>query len=223
MNWPTTAELCEVVPPPPGYGYSVPSAADVPRVVRALHEWAPAMAVGNASCFLREDFYTGHVNLQGSRGADYFVLQFTKGSEWAGMLAVERDRDAQVLYGRVGVIGVPYRGTGLASTFAPLMEAMGVAMGLGMVYGLATLQVPYMQQAFEKAGWQLVGIMPGFDRELVQPAVIKRVFEAIYAKVLVPDSEILYPSAHGMTRSTHRLFDLLYGMPMSDCAPATLR
>lgn len=210
MNWPTAAELFEAVPPPEGYAYAVPSVADVPRLVRALQVWAPAMAVGNASCFLREDFYTGQVDLHGSSGKGYFVLLFTKkGSEWAGMLAVERDRDAQVLYGRVGVIGVQNRGAGLAGTFAPLMEAMGVAMGLGMVYGLATLKVPYMQQAFEKAGWRLVGIMPGFDRELVGPGVIKRVFEAIYAKVLVPQSELLYPDEHGMTSSTRQLFELL--------------
>jgi hypothetical protein len=87
---------------------------------------------------------------------------------------------------------------------------MGNAMGMGMVYGLATLKVPNMQVGFEKAGWQLIGIIPGFDKELVGPGEVKRVFEAIYVKVLVAESEFLHPSAAGMTPGTNALFNRLY-------------
>jgi len=90
------------------------------------------------------------------------------------------------------------------------MEAMGIAMGMGMVYSLATLKVPHMQVGFEKAGWKLIGIMPGFDRELVRPGEVKRVFEAIYVKVLVTSSEFVRPTTHGMTPTTRALFDLLF-------------
>ena len=33
---------------------------------------------------------------------EFFALLVRKGSEWAGMLAVQRDRDSQVLYGPDG-------------------------------------------------------------------------------------------------------------------------
>ena len=79
-----------------------------------------------------------------------------------------------------------------------------------MVYGLATLKVPTMQVSFEKAGWQLIGIIPGFDRELIGPGQVKRVFEAIYVKVLVTEDEFLRPSAAGMTTMTNALFNFLY-------------
>lgn len=210
LQWPTAAELAARVPAPPGYNYVLPAAVDVPRLVRAVDDWFPGLAVGNASCFLREDFYTDRVCLDGERDGDYFVLLYRQGQEWAGMLAVERDRDSQVIYGRVGTVAGPHRGAGLSRTFPPLMEAMGRAMGMGMVYSLCTLKVPQMQRCFERSEWQLVGVMPGFDREVVERGVVKRVFEAIYVKVLVADAELLRPQTQGMTAATRSLFELLY-------------
>ena len=66
-----------------------------------------------------------------------------------------------------------------------------------------------MQATFERMGWQLVGITPGFDQEVVEPGVVKRVYEAVYAKVLVPD-ELLRPRAHDLTPGVKVLFDLLF-------------
>ena len=215
-DWPQPASLALAVPPPEGYRYVVPTLADVPALVRAVDDWFPGLAVGNASCFLRVPFYAEQVHLADSANDpadasdDFFVLLFKQGEDWAGMLAVERDRDSQVLYGRVGTVGAAHRGVGLSKTFAPLMEAMGVAMGMGMVYSLATLKVPHMQRCFERAGWQLVGVMPGFDREVVESGVAKRVFEAIYVKVLAARTELLHPSVEGMTAATRSLYESLY-------------
>jgi hypothetical protein len=210
MQWPTGEQLAQRVDAPEGYHYEVPALADVPALVRAVDDWFPGLAVGNASCFLREQFYRDRVHLEDSPRGEFFVLLFKRGSLWAGMLAVELDRDSQVLYGRVGTVGLDHRGAGLSTTFPPLMEAMGEAMGVGMVYSLATLKVPHMQRGFERGGWQLVGVMPGFDREVVENGVVKRVFEAIYVKVLAAQSELLYPGVQGMTASTRRLYELLY-------------
>jgi len=58
-------------------------------------------------------------------------------------------------------------------------------------------------------GWQLIGITPGFDREMIEPGVVKRVYEAVYAKVLVPE-ELLRPRAKDLTPGAKALFDLLY-------------
>ena len=182
----------------------------MPALVNALDEWFPGLEVGNASCFLREDFYANRVFFDGSADQDFFVIMFKQGDEWAGVLSVERDKDSQVLYGRVGAISKAHRGAGLSKLFPPLMEAMGHAMGMGMVYGLATLKARNMQVGFEKAGWKLIGIIPGFDRELIGPDQVKRVYEAIYVKVLVAESEFLRPSVAGMTPATHALFNLLY-------------
>ena len=219
MTWPTAEALITRVPPPDGYRYDLLRRSEVPALINALDEWFPGLAVGNASCFLREGFYANRVFFDGSADRDFFVILFKQGDDWAGMLSVERDKDSQVLYGRVGAISKPHRGAGLSKLFPPLMEAMGGAMGMGMVYGLATLKVPNMQVGFEKAGWKLIGIIPGFDRELIGPGQVKRVFEAIYVKVLVGESELVRPSAAGMTPATHALFSLLYPHAGTEAQP----
>jgi hypothetical protein len=81
---------------------------------------------------------------------------------------------------------------------------------MGMIYGLATLKVPHVQRVFETLGWQLIGITPGYDREMVAPGVVKRVYEAIYAKVLVADARLLRPSARNLTERTRAFFRLLF-------------
>src|SRR5512132_4541892 len=219
MTWPTAEALVIAVPLPDGYRYELLRRSAVAALINALDDWFPGLAVGNASCFLREDFYANRVFFEGRADRDFFVLLFKRGDDWAGVLSVERDKDSQVLYGRVGAISKRHRGAGLSKLFPPLMEAMGNAMGMGMVYGLATLKVRNMQVSFEKAGWQLIGIIPGFDRELIGPGQVKRVFEAIYVKVLVAESEFLRPSAAGMTPVTNALFNFLYLHASTEAQP----
>jgi GNAT superfamily N-acetyltransferase len=178
--------------------------------VEAIAAWYPSIAVGNASCHLDAGFYREKVVLEDEPGRDFLVLLFKHGHELAAMLSVERDRDSEVLYGRVGVVSPEHRGMNLGDRFPSLAETMGRDMGMGMVYGLATLKFPHMQAKFERLGWQLIGIIPGFDREMVQPGVVKRVYEAIYAKVLVGDDDFLRPGYAQMTPRTAELFGLLY-------------
>lgn len=218
--WPGADALARAVPLPAGYRCRVPGRADVPALVQAVDDWFPGLAVGNASCFLREPFYAQRVQLADRPAgppADFFVLLFEHATGWAGLLAVERDPDSQVLYGRVGTVGPAHRGAGLSRCFPALMEAMGRSMGLGMVYSLATLKVPHMQRGFERAGWQLAGVMPGFDREVAECGRVRRVFEAIYVKVLADASELLRPPDDGMTPATRALFRQLQA-PGADAA-----
>jgi hypothetical protein len=52
--------------------------------------------------------------------------------------------------------------------------------------------------------------MPGYDREEVAPGVVKRVYEAGYAKRLAPAEEFLRPEDKNMTSSVKRLFDIIF-------------
>ncbi|HKQ23836.1 MAG TPA: hypothetical protein VJT81_05255 [Burkholderiales bacterium] len=210
MAWTNVDNLSKNVPLPEGYRYERLTRADIANVVRSLAEWYPGIAVGNASCHLDESFYTDKVVLDGELERDFFVILFKKEAELVGVLSVERDRDSEVLYGRVGAVSAKHRGLNLSERFPALIETMGHAMGMGMVYGLATLKVPHMQTKFERLGWQLIGIIPGFDREMVEPGVVKRVYEAIYTKVLVRDEDLMRPRYADMTSKTTELFELLY-------------
>jgi hypothetical protein len=210
MLWPSIEDITQRAPMPEGYHYEYLTPERVPALIAALKDWYPGIAVGNASCHLREDFYASKVCMNGEADRDFLVILFMRGSEMAGLFSVERDIDSEVLYGRIGVISPRHRGAYLSRNVLMLEEALGRAMGMGMVYGLATLNYPHMQATFERMGWQLIGITPGFDREVVTPGVIKRVYEAVYAKVLVSPDELLRPRAQDMTLAAKALFELLY-------------
>jgi hypothetical protein len=47
------------------------------------------------------------------------------------------------------------------------------------------------QIVLERAGFQIIGIVPASDRLMVAPGVIKRVYEAMYVKVLAADADVL--------------------------------
>lgn len=209
MNWPTVEELTARAPLPTGYRYEYLTRAEIRDLIDALAEWYPAISVGNASCHMRESFYTEKVYLGDAESRDFLVTLFKFEGEMVGVFSVERDPDSSVIYGRIGAISPKHRGANLSRAFLALEEAIGRAMGMGMVYGLATLKYPQFQRTFERMGWQLIGIMPGFDQELVAQGEVRRVYEAIYVKVLEP-SLLLTPSDDNMTPAVRALYRLLF-------------
>jgi hypothetical protein len=210
MSWPSVDDITKRAPLPTGYHYEYLRREQVPMLISALEIWYPAIAVGNASCHLRSEFYASRVCLDNELQRDFLVVLFMRNSELVGMFSAERDTDSRVLYGRICAISPKHRGSHLSRNALLLEEALGRAMGMGMVYGLATLKYPHMQTTFERMGWQLVGITPGFDQEVIAPGDVKRVYEAIYAKVLVSAEELLRPRAEDLTPAVNALFDLLY-------------
>jgi hypothetical protein len=67
-----------------------------------------------------------------------------------------------------------------------------------------------MQVSLESLGCQLIGFTPDYDREIVASNVVKRVYEAVYCKVLVPDDELLRPDPKNLTPKVKALFELLF-------------
>ncbi|MCC6197025.1 MAG: hypothetical protein IT518_21430 [Burkholderiales bacterium] len=67
-----------------------------------------------------------------------------------------------------------------------------------------------MQRALEKAGFQLIGFTSGYDRELVASGVVKRVYQAVYAKLLAPENKVLRPDPKNMTVRTKALYEILF-------------
>ena len=89
-------------------------------------------------------------------------------------------------------------------------EKLGRAMGAAFLYAMATLKTPYAQRALERAGYRLLGFFPGYNREEVAPGVVKRVYEAVYGKLLVPDDEVHYPDPKNLTPKARALFEMLF-------------
>jgi hypothetical protein len=210
VNWPQIDEMSTKVPLPHGYRFEQLKRSEIPLLTTSLRDWYPDITVGSASCYLREDFYTRVVSLASEPETDVIVVLVKRDQELAAMFSCERDRDTLALYGRLGAVAPKHRGAHLGPTGLVLMEFVGRAMGMGIAYGMATLKHPYMQRALEELGFQHIGITPGYDRDMVAPGVVKRVYEAVYAKVLVPDEELLLPQARDLTPKTRALFHALF-------------
>ncbi len=210
MQWPTIEAISTMTPLPDGYRFEPLRRADIGPLIEAIRTWFPSVSVGAASCYLTEAFYVDKAVMDERTDRDVIVLLIRKGGELVGMGSWERESAAMTLYARLGVISPAHRGAGLAVLAMELGEKMGRAMGAGFIYTLATMKMPQMQRALEHAGYQLIGFMPGYDREEVSPGVVKRVFEAGYAKRLAPAEEFLRPEDRNMTPNAKRLFDIIF-------------
>ena len=127
-----------------------------------------------------------------------------------GVWSLEREAEALAIYGRLVIVAAAHRGAKLAGSVMMGSEDMGRSMGAQFLYGMATLKTPYAQRALERAGYRLLGFFPGYDREQVTPGVVKRVYQAVYGKLLVPHDEVHYPDPKNLTPKARALFQLLF-------------
>jgi hypothetical protein len=209
MNWIDLEEISPQLPIPHSYRVEQLKRSDIPEVVSCLKTWFPDISVGAVSRYLQEDFYAREVFFAGEPEKEVMVALVRRDQELAAMLSLERDQNTLTLYGAVGAVAPKHRGHKLANLAPALLEAIGRAMGMGLVYYFGTLKVPHMQAAAEAAGFQIVGILPS-DRQMVAPGVVKYVYEAIYAKVLAASTDVLRPQSECLTPRTKALFDLLF-------------
>jgi hypothetical protein len=210
VKWPAPDQLATLMPLPAGYRMGTFDRAGIRPLVAALKQWHPHISAGSSSGYLREEFYETKVCLHGEAETDIFVAPIHFGDELVGMWSVEREEDSLALYGRLMVVAPEHRGARLAIGVSVGSENVGRAMGAEFMYVLATLKHMHVQQALERAGYRLLGFFPGFDREEVEPGVVKRVYQAVYAKLLVAEDKVHRPAPANMTPRTRRIFELLF-------------
>jgi GNAT superfamily N-acetyltransferase len=210
VKWPTADALATLVPMPPGYGFEQLGRAHVAPLIEAIRAWHPGISVGVASCYLREDFYHARVCLDGEGDKDVCVFRIMFREETIGVWSIEREVDSLTIYGRLLAVAPAHRGAGLSVHTLAGAENVARAMGAAFMYGLATLTSPYVQRAFERAGYRLLGFFPGYDRAEVAPGVVKRVYQSVYAKLLVPEDEVHWPDPKNLTPRARSLYDLLF-------------
>ena len=85
MHWPTIDDLSAMTPLPHGYRYERLSRSAIPALIDGIKLWHPDIAVGGGTCYLRPDFYTDKVFLDGEEEKDIFVGLFKQGDDLAGM------------------------------------------------------------------------------------------------------------------------------------------
>lgn len=199
--------LADLAPLAKGYRFEMISGAEVTLLVGLLAAWFPDISVGSASCYLREQFYERRVYFKDGPPRDVLVLLLKHGEDVVGMFSCVHDLETLSAYARLGVAAPGHRGTNLAFAGLLFVEGLGRRLGLGYAWGMATMKAPHAQRAFERAGWRLSGITPGHDREMVEPGIVKRVYEALYTRVLVNDGCLLLPQDRNLTPRTRAFLD----------------
>ncbi|MCC7100724.1 MAG: hypothetical protein IT500_14160 [Rubrivivax sp.] len=219
MRWPSVEEITRLVPLPAGYAFEQLRADQTHALAAKVAQWHPDIAVGAASCFLRPEFYDEKVFLAGSDGRpesaeraerDIMVVLITHAGEMVGLFAFEREADALTMYVKLLIVSPQHRNAKVGLHCLHGAATLARACGAEFAYTMATLKTPHVQVALEHAGYTLLGFVPGYDREVVGSGQVKRVFEAVYAKLLVGSDDILRPSPENMTPAVRRLFEAMF-------------
>lgn len=212
MNWSAAMSVLQKTEPPANYALEVMRSADVSTVVGSLSDWYPDIVVGAESCHLTEEFYhsqTALMDAVGERAILPIVARFH--DEIVGMITYEKNVDARTITCRMGVVAPAHRGTGLALFGPILLEKIGTAIGAELALYYATLKTKDQQVLAERMRFQLVGIVPAFDRDMISPGEIKRVYEALYAKVLIPSEGVVKPPEGALSFKTRKVWHALFG------------
>lgn len=214
MSWRAGLAVLSSIPLPPGYVLSQMSEADVPLVTALLPTWYPDIQVGMESPHLEADFYRTHTQLVEVSEDERPILPLVIRHEGDGVVALIT-YECQPLAGsiacRLGVLAPEHRNGSLALLGPWLLEELGRATGAELAYYYATLKSRHQQVIAERRGFQLVGIVPGHDRDMLAEGQVKRVYEALYVKLLVPAEHVHVPPRECLTARTREVWSTLFG------------
>lgn len=196
---------------PEGYKVELLQRNEISSVCSSIKQWYPDIVVGAESRHLEPLFYEDVVFFDPDKlNRDVVAFTYKKANEIVGFLSLEINDGSRTLTALMGVISPAERGAKLGHLNFEIMDTLAKVLGVELLYGYATLKSPHQQVIAEKNGYQLVGIVPAVDRDMVRPGTIKRVFEALYAKPLVPSVEIEIPEPKNLTPTTQALFSFLF-------------
>lgn len=213
MHWQPDAVLAAFATPP-GYRLQPVRPGDVPELIDCLRAWYPEQAVGTESVHLDPAFYQQEVFLDGgdpTRAVLALVARPLESEEIVAALTLECDARALTVSGRLGAVAPAHRSSALGLLGPRLLEAFGRAMGAELATYFATLKSRHQQVIAERLGFEPVGIVPAADRDLVAPGEVRRVYEILYAKILVDSSHVQPPAAENMTQKTRALYKNIFG------------
>lgn len=211
-SWSAGLAVLQRIILPESYQLDQMASEDVPLIVANLARWYPEIQVGIESPHLEPEFYLTQTQLKGVP-EERAILPIVIRKRDAGVIALityERNVLARSISCRMGVLAPEQRNAQLVLAGPLLLEEIGRALGAELAYYLATLRTPHQQVLAERRGFQLVGILPGWDRAVTADGAIKRVYEALYVKLLVPDDEVQPPPVATFTARTRAVWSALF-------------
>jgi hypothetical protein len=213
MQWRDMHEMLDGLPYPAGCSVEQLARADVEPLTRKLQSWYPDIRVGSESRHLEPAFYEREFYLRGEdpeRPLIGMIIRSLDSGEIIGFQALERNPRGLQISSPMGVAEPSQRGLGLGSFGTQTLEKIGRSIGAEIAFYYSTLKIPQAQKAAERQGYRLVGIVPGFDVDALAPGVVRRVYEGLYAKLLVDDERVQLPDWKALIPSTRALYRHLF-------------
>ncbi|MBS1984090.1 MAG: hypothetical protein JST16_07945 [Bdellovibrionales bacterium] len=213
MKWRQLEEILPGITLPKGHTIHKLLPEDVSWFTTALRDWYPDIQVGTESRFLNPDFYREQIFVGPNQDSDagrFFPVICRVDGEVAAWLVLYKDDDALTISSPMAGVVPEFRKEGVGLIFSRLLEAMGRAIGAELATVVTTLKMKGTQRILEEQGFQIVGILPAVDRDLVAPGKVRRVYEAVYSKLLVSSDNVLVPDRDCMTPRTQALFQFLF-------------
>jgi hypothetical protein len=183
---------------------------DFETLPRLILEWYPAVAVGAESVFCDPAFLRARIAREGHE-ADVFAFLVERGGATVAFMSFQREVASKTLHARLGVLAPEARVGFLGAAGFLVFETLGRRVGAELLLVWVTLASRHQQIAARRRGFRLSGVVPGFDRDLVEDGRALRVTEALYSKLLVPGSETRAPDPAALTRDVRELLALLEG------------
>jgi len=169
MNWSRAVDVLRETKTASGYELMQMHRNDVPETVAHLRKWYPDIVVGAESGHLTPEFYYEQTTLAGEESErSIFPIVAKHEGAVVAMITFERNALSKTITGRMGAVAPAERGSGLALLGPLLLEKIGRAIGAELAYYYATLKTPHQQVLAERMRYELVGIVPAFDRDMVR-------------------------------------------------------
>jgi hypothetical protein len=212
MKWKPIEQATHAIGLPEGYLFKQLTKEKIPEIIERLKQWYPDILVFSESCHLDPRFYSEQTFLFGDADEkNIFPAMCLFDSKIVGFMSFEKNSLGRTVSARMATFDPAHRGKNLGAFVIQIIEEMGKLAGAELVYSYATLKIPHQQRHAERMGYKLVGIIPAYDRDMIEPGVVKRVYEGLYAKVLVDSESIQLPDTAAMTPNTLAMWNFLYG------------
>ncbi|WP_233577161.1 hypothetical protein [Citreicoccus inhibens] len=221
MQWRSLEEMLKGLVVPEIYSVELLAREDIPKVTALLRAWYPDIRVGTESRHLEPAFYEREFSLRGEsedRPLTALVCRARESNDIIGLLTLEKNVRGLQISAPMGAVEPTYRGLGIGQLGVPVLEVVGRSIGAEVALYYSTLKVARTQRNAERHGFKLVGLVPAFDVDAIGPGTVKRVYEALYAKVLVGPEKVHLPDWNVLIPSTRALFTHLFGAHPADTA-----
>ncbi|MCY1042886.1 hypothetical protein OV208_16320 [Corallococcus sp. bb12-1] len=214
MQWGELGQMLSGHAEPRGCFIQQLAREDIPQLTEHLRDWYPDIQVGTESRHLEPTFYEREFFLRGEspdRSLYAMLCRSQERNEIIGLLTLEKNVRGLQISAPMGAIKPSHRAMGIGQLGVTVLEAVGRSIGAEVALYYSTLKLARAQLNAEHHGFKLVGIVPAFDMDAIAPGTVKRVYEAIYAKVLTGPEHVHIPDWNALIPSTRALFTHLFG------------